>query len=307
MWEQATCIPNEFIDTYMTTANGEYVKIYLYLMRHLNHPETDLSIGAIADHFDCTEKDVTRALAYWEKLNLISLEHADVKPAKKSPSQDALKSLCQREDVRELVFLAETYLGRTMSHTDLEYIFCWYDQLQFPPELIEFLMEYTITRGHSSFHYMHKVAEDWHKQGIRTLDAAKQNANLNNEIYYTVLKSFGIRGRNLIPSEMDLLKKWSTTYGFDKEMIAEACKRTIQNIHEPRFEYADSILTSWHTAKLHNLEDVKQADQAYVAKQSATRSKTTTKPPQPNKFNNFEQRNYDYDQLTQQLLAKSIL
>ena len=30
----ATVIPNEFIDNLMAGANGEYVKVYLYLMRH---------------------------------------------------------------------------------------------------------------------------------------------------------------------------------------------------------------------------------------------------------------------------------
>ena len=29
----STCVPNIFIDKYMTSANGEFVKIYLYLLR----------------------------------------------------------------------------------------------------------------------------------------------------------------------------------------------------------------------------------------------------------------------------------
>lgn len=340
IWGLATYIPNEFIDKHMTSANGEYVKIYLYLLRYLNHPEEDFSIGKIADHFDHTEKDVKRALAYWEKMNLLKLEYDDKNqlsgiclltgqenesacapaapkavtniraasiPQKGSPSQDDLKQLCQREEVQELVFLAETYLGRTISRSDLEYIFCWYDQLKFSPELIEFLIENTITKGHPSFHYMHKVAEDWYAQGISSLEEAKQLVSRNNEIYYAVLKGFGIRGRNLVPSEMDMLKKWSVTYGFDKEMISEACKRTIQNIHEPSFEYTDSILTNWHNMKLHTLEDVKRADEAHAKQQSSSRSKNKVRTGQTNKFNNFQQREYDYDLLERQLLEKSML
>ena len=30
---QVTCVPNAFIDRYMRDANGEYVKVYLYLLR----------------------------------------------------------------------------------------------------------------------------------------------------------------------------------------------------------------------------------------------------------------------------------
>ena len=31
-----TMVSNEFIDTYMAAANGEYVKVFLYLLRHEN-------------------------------------------------------------------------------------------------------------------------------------------------------------------------------------------------------------------------------------------------------------------------------
>lgn len=58
----------------MTQANGEYVKIYLYLLRNLNQSAQNVSLSAIADHFDCTERDILRALKYWEKLRLFRLE-----------------------------------------------------------------------------------------------------------------------------------------------------------------------------------------------------------------------------------------
>ena len=69
----ATFVPNIFIDEYMTQANGEYVKIYLYLLRNLNQSAQNVSLSAIADHFDCTERDILRALKYWEKLRLFRL------------------------------------------------------------------------------------------------------------------------------------------------------------------------------------------------------------------------------------------
>ena len=70
----ATYVPNTFIDEYMTHADGEFVKIYLYLLRCMNNPDTMFSISDIADKFDHTEKDVTRALKYWEKMHLLRLE-----------------------------------------------------------------------------------------------------------------------------------------------------------------------------------------------------------------------------------------
>ena len=59
-----TNVPNRFIDEYMTNANGEFVKIYLYLLRCMNTPDCDFSISMIADKLEHTERDVTRALKY---------------------------------------------------------------------------------------------------------------------------------------------------------------------------------------------------------------------------------------------------
>lgn len=70
----ATYVPNTFIDEYMTHADGEFVKIYLYLLRCMASPDTLFSISDVADKFEHTEKDVTRALKYWEKMNLLRLE-----------------------------------------------------------------------------------------------------------------------------------------------------------------------------------------------------------------------------------------
>lgn len=68
----ATLVENRFIDEYLPTANGEYVKVYLYLLRCASSGR-DLSVSSIADVFDHTENDVCRALRYWEKKGLIQL------------------------------------------------------------------------------------------------------------------------------------------------------------------------------------------------------------------------------------------
>lgn len=68
-----TLVPHIFIDSYMPAANGSYVKVYLYLLRCLSNPNCDISISSIADHLEDSEKDITRALTYWEKVNVLSL------------------------------------------------------------------------------------------------------------------------------------------------------------------------------------------------------------------------------------------
>ena len=66
-----TIVQNTFIDRYMAAANGEYVKVYLLLLRLAGTSE--LTVSQIADRLDITEKDVMRALSYWENAGLIRL------------------------------------------------------------------------------------------------------------------------------------------------------------------------------------------------------------------------------------------
>ncbi len=69
----ATVVPNLFIDRYMPAANGSYVKVYLYLLRCLSGAAKPFTLSTAADALDETEKDIIRALSYWEKNNVVSL------------------------------------------------------------------------------------------------------------------------------------------------------------------------------------------------------------------------------------------
>ncbi|MBR6451366.1 MAG: DnaD domain protein [Lachnospiraceae bacterium] len=74
----ATVLSNRFIDTYMGNANDAQIKIYLYLLRCIGG-NLPVSVSAIADFFNYTEKDVLRALKYWEKQKLLKLSFTDAK------------------------------------------------------------------------------------------------------------------------------------------------------------------------------------------------------------------------------------
>ena len=67
-----TVVPDDFINHYMPTANGEYVKIYLYML-HCAKNDKVPSISTLADIFQCTENDIKRALKYWESKGLLVL------------------------------------------------------------------------------------------------------------------------------------------------------------------------------------------------------------------------------------------
>jgi len=318
---------------------------------------SDCSISAIADHFNYTEKDILRALKYWEKVGVLSLElnannqltgvcfkdlTGGVQIAKSSDAEeltiaktpaietsapapktsktkktvsskkreytlDEVKEFHNNHEVSELLFIIETYLKHPLNSTEMNTVFFWYDGLKFSGELIEYLVEYCITNGHSSLRYMDKVAIGWAENGIDSIEKAKEQVSIRSKAYYSIMKAFGISGRNLAESEMTFVNKWSKEYAFDIEIIQEACKRTISATSKPSFEYADSILTNWHNNNVHTLKDVAALDEVFnKTKRPTTPTTTSSTTAKRNKFNNFEQRSYDYDKLEKVLLTTSI-
>lgn len=332
----STTVPNRFIDEYMTSANGEFVKIYLYLLRCMNSPDCSFSITKTADKFDHTEKDVQRALKYWEKMNLLRLEYDESRnissiyftdcalngqkpepPAMDKPTTaaassappavpekpvytaDDMKCFREKEEVQELLFVAESYLNRVLTPTDIQTLLYWYDGLHFSADLIVYLLEYCIAKGHSSLRYMEKVALNWKDSNIQTVEQAKRSASAHSQIHFSVMKALGISGRNLVPAESAYIEKWNREYGFAQDIITEACSRTIASTHQPSFEYTDSILTNWHRQQVHDMTDIVKLDVAYQKSKTAVK---TSKAAAANKFNDFPQRTYDIDKLESQLL-----
>ena len=312
-----TVLENEFIDQYMIKANGEYVKVYLLLLRHQNEASTPLGISQIADILEVTEKDVIRALNYWNKQGLLEYESAETapvtspKPAPAVVSEPSskvpdIRQFKSRKEFKELLFVAEQYLGKTLSVTDIDTITYFYETLKMSVELIEYLIEYCVENGHKSMHYIQKVALSWHKQDIKTVDQAKTSSLLYNKNCYSILNAYGIKGRAPAASEIAYIRKWNEEYAFSLDIILEACNRTMNAIHQPSFDYTDSILKKWHAQNVRNLKDIAALDASFT-REKELKKKQTVKTPvikPTNKFNNFESRSYDMNELERKLVQQ---
>lgn len=326
-----TGVPNLFLDHYMPAANGEYVKVYLYLLRALHHTSRELSVSALADALDHTESDILRALKYWEKQKLLRLECNAQKelqgiylleipmpdgqtgplipeqvreetavPARRSYSREEIEGFAKQSQCRQLLFVCEQYLKKNLSPSEIETLLYFYDQLHFSADLIEYLVEYCVCKGSRSIHYIETVALAWAEAGITTVSQAKERTTTYTRGCFAIMKAFGIGDRNPVEPELKYIEKWLHTYDFTLELILEACRRTMERLHRPSFEYADQILKKWTENKVHNLADVDALDQAHKGR--AGRKKPANPPAHATGFSNFEQRDYDFDELEKQLL-----
>lgn len=355
---QVTILSNIFIDQYMPGAGGEFVKVYIYLLRLLADPSASVCLPLLADRLNCTEGDISRALKYWSNEGLLILETdpsgeltgitltepspdtqmeltatvsvpqsalAATAPISQTvsaatvstpqpdtaPSRSAsaltparIKELKENEDVAQLIYICEQYLGKTLTPTDTRKILFFYDELKMSVDLIDFLIQYCVGRGHKSMRYIETVAMAWSKEGITTVEMAKDSTSRYGRDYFTILKAMGITNRNPVDSEIVMMDTWLKDYGFSMDMIQAACSRTIMQTGQPSFQYAHKILTGWFKKGALTPEAVHALDvQHQKRSQDNSRGRSQT-PKSPNRFNNFQQRNYDFKELEKQLLER---
>lgn len=149
------------------------------------------------------------------------------------------------EELQHVLYVAQTYFGHLLSPTEIECIMFFYDDLHFSADLLEYLVEYCVSNGSTSIHYLKKVGLAWQESGIRDVASAKQETTTFNKHYYTILKAFGIRNRAPVEKEAEMMDRWLNTYGFTIDLITEACQRTVSKIGQPSFQYAEGILSKW--------------------------------------------------------------
>ena len=332
-YTDSTVISNRFIDEYMADANDAQLKIYLYLLRTVN-ARLDTSIGDIADKFNYTEKDVKRALTYWEKKRLLFLDYDSHKnitgihlldsSAIANPSvntavtypfvntapheqpqlplekpiytADQLRDFKADENTARLLFVAEQYLKKPLSPNDMQTIFFSMDKLGFSEDLTDYLIQYCVDRGKRDLRYIEKVAISWAEQGITTQKQAAALAGKYDKTVYEIMRALG---KNNLPTETEVayIDRWRKFYGFESDVILTACERTVLATDSHRFEYADSILTNWYKAGVHHKGDIKSLDENH------RRNRTNRPAASTNKFNQFTQNEYDFDALEKEILS----
>ena len=221
-----------------------------------------------------------------------SIDNIYVKP---NYTLDELKAFKSDESTARLLFVAEQYLKKTLSATEVKTILFISDRLAFSEDLIDYLIQYCVDRGKKELRYIEKVAVSWAQQGVTTPGQAAKLAGRYDKSVYEIMKALGKNGTPT-KTEVAYITRWTKEYGFDTDIIFTACERTVLATDKHRFEYADRILASWQKSGVHSVNDIQSLDEHYHR----------TKPSRPasgNKFNQFTQNSYDFEALEQELIS----
>lgn len=316
-----TVITNRFVDEYMPRANGSFVKVYLLLLRCLQNNKLETSVSYLAEVLDETEKDIDRAIRYWEKEQIISVVRSDkttissiqfsmpketkmdttvkenspeLPPVveesvsiakttihKPNYSDAQIKQLTDMEEVKWIMNTVERLLERLLKPADIQLVLFLYESVGFSAELIFYLYEYCISKNKKNVSYIEAVAISWAENGINTVEKAEETTSAYSNNYNAVNKAFGL---NRAPGTIEkrYMHRWFHEYGFDIHIIEEACNRTMLATSKPDFKYADKILETWKKNGVSSLKDIAALDEVHAKKNAINAAnKLTAATKQP--------------------------
>jgi DnaD/phage-associated family protein len=314
-----TPVNNVFIEKYMTHARGEFIKVYLLMLKHTISGELGVSSSILASSLNLLESDIMNAFNYWNDQGVIKLTQIDKmgnfnvefmdlveEPIKSTKQVDLLEAL-DSTNTKDMLKDIETLLARPLSPNEMSLYLNWQREFGFSSELILILMEYCISKGKSDSRYIEKVALAWHDQKITTIEQAQNLIKKTEDKWLNIRKILtylGINNTDIMKPQQDLIEKWLLIYKFPNEIILKACDICFERLSRADFKYIDGILTNWNKNNIKTLEDIALKDTKNTKNNKYQKNYTNSpneKPPL--KFNNFEAREYDYDSLEKKLLG----
>lgn len=313
-----TPINNVFIEKYMPNARGEFIKVYLLMLKHNISGELGVSSSILASSLNLLESDIMNALNYWndqgvvkltqiDKMGNFNVEFLDLtdEPIKPKKTVDLLEAL-DSENTKGMLKDIEMLLARPLSPNEMSTYLNWQREFGFSSELILILMEYCISKGKSDSRYIEKVALSWHDLKITTIEQAQNLIKKTEDKWVNIRKILtylGINNTDIMKPQQDLIEKWLLIYKFPTEVILKACDVCFERLSRADFKYIDGILTNWNKNNIKTLEDIALKDVKNTKNTKYTKNYNTNNEKAPLKFNNFEGREYDYDSLEKKLLG----
>lgn len=269
---EITCVPNAFIDEYLAEASGEYVRVYLYLLRHLRE---NLKIHSIADALNLTDYDIKRAIFYWEKRGIFKEGTAkaveeEIRSEEAARHSEEVLHRKQANNFTKLSFFAE----KNQKHLPLT---------EKNSSLAEQNMSFT-------------------QRNLLPIEEKKQE--INEEEFEGILYV----AQYLLPggvsrSHIQKFEYMVEYLGMSSELI-EFLLDYCASIGKTSPRYIESVALDWHEKRIQTVKQAKslieQFDLTKKSRKQNARQDAGKPEEKKNRFVNFKQDEVDYDSLAKE-------
>lgn len=283
----AFMVPAVVADEHLRCANGQQLKVLLYLLRQSGQTLTAEQLGAGTG---LTPADAADAMSYWVEKGIVT---ADGQPAQTPAVSTAVNRTLQ--DIPDVVPTHETVVARMLENPDIKLLFneaqiklgktigydtqskllMMIDAYGLPPEVILCIMEYAVSHGKTSMAYICRVGKEWGESGITTLEAAMDRLSYldqSDKLWNSFTDLFEVEKPRYTEKRIKFLRKWRLEWKQSNELVFFAYERTVDNINKIQFEYMDKMLESWHKEGWKTPQEVMQKEKQKTAKGNFAKS-----------------------------------
>ena len=297
-----TGIPDVFFTEYLSSASGDFIKVYLYLV-FLSKYSKEIKTNDLAKILSLDFPIITAACTYWENLGALTkktsgyiinnLQEIELnklyKPKLSISAKDLEKNAKNEYRAKAIDNINSKYFQGMMSPAWYNDINLWFVKYEFDEQVMLTLINYCFNKSALHKNYVQTVADSWAKSKIKTytdLENHFQKQDKLNIIKKSIKKKLGLH-RDLSQYEDAYIEKWAVDFGFEMDIIEVALKRTT-NKANPTFEYINKLLSDWHERGFKTVAEIQKFIEDMKAKNTSVKdlSKKAT-------FNSYEQRQYN--------------
>ena len=297
-----TEIPDVFFSEYLSSANGDYIKVYLYIL-FLSKYDKDIKINDLSKKLALPLKVIQEAFKYWEDVGVLVKKHTGYilsnlqeiellklySPKLTSSPEDIEKNSKNQYRAKAIENINNQFFQGIMSPSWYSDIDMWFKKNNFDEQVMLALFNYCF--DHSALHrnYIQVVADSWYKNNIKSfsdLDKYYEKQEKISSLKKAIIKKLGL-GRNLTAYEDAYVEKWSIEYGYSLEIIEIALRRTTSKTNI-NFEYLNKIISDWHDRNFKTAAEI----QEYI-KNSKEKQENIKDLKKQTNYNNSNQRVYN--------------
>ncbi len=265
-----TAIPDVFFTEYLSQANGDFIKVYLYLY-FLSKYNKDVKINDLSKKLELPLKLIQDAIKYWEDngllirknqgfivTNIQEIELNKLYKPKITISASAMKEINENKHrAKAIDTINNEFFQGIMSPSWYGDIDLWFKKYAFDEEVMIALFRYCFNKSALHRSYVATVAEAWFKNKIKTftdLDLYFEKEQKVKTLQSAIKRKLRL-SRPFTIYEEAYIEKWNITYGYGLEIIEIALKKTTGK-YNLSFEYMDKLISDWYERNLKTPDDI---------------------------------------------------
>lgn len=304
VWGSVFAVPSVVADEHLKIANGNQLKVLLYLLKNNNKDLTDEAIG---EALNMHPEDVKDSLSFWVERKVIAVDSEVITPAKientvsetlsfasvepeeepkksKRPVSRAvrpepgyvIKRLGSDPALAMLMDEAQRIFGRMLSNAEAGTLVMLMDTDGLPVDVLIMLIQYCVDNNKGTMRFVEKIGIEWGSEGINTVALAEEKIRTVTETYSyfnRVASTFGMKNvGSPTKKQLTFANQWVGTWSFSDDMLRLAYERCVDSKGELNMDYINGILKKWYMSGWKNPDDV-EADVSNTAKKSAEKPK----------------------------------